>query len=66
MAIDDLNEFWKTESKESKEKRQKFAPVGSIAPGVVISILDDSGNEQPVGMPGEVEEVVANSKKIFV
>jgi len=54
VAIAKLNDFWKMQSEESKENRRKFAPVGSIAPGVVISILDEFGNEQPVGKSGEI------------
>ena len=50
-----MNEFWTAENQASAGgKREKFAPVGKVVPGVHLQILDENENSQPVGMPGEV------------
>uniref|UniRef100_H2YWG8 Dehydrogenase/reductase SDR family member 11 n=1 Tax=Ciona savignyi TaxID=51511 RepID=H2YWG8_CIOSA len=54
VATSDLNEFLKKEDETQDTKKRKFAPVGSVCPGIHVVILDNEGNPQPVGMPGEI------------
>ena len=43
---------------------RKFCPVGHILKGVEIIILDDEGNQQPVGKSGEVSSVQLTIKTL--
>ncbi|RUS78344.1 hypothetical protein EGW08_013895 [Elysia chlorotica] len=52
VACEDLTHYYR--NFEESLMSRKFCPVGHILEGVKIIILDNEGNQQPVGMSGEI------------
>ncbi|TKR66914.1 hypothetical protein L596_023140 [Steinernema carpocapsae] len=48
VAVEDLTKFHR-----SGDER-KYAPVGSVIPGVKVAILDNNLRKVPIGVPGEI------------
>lgn len=60
VAAANLSDFWNNINKNASKgnvnamEKRKFAPVGTVLPGVRISVRSDDLEEQPPGVPGEV------------